>query len=789
MRNNKLETILTVLQIVFYLSFVVLWFKGNFPALRPLPLSPLLAFIPLIFISAWKLFLRSRPEMIRLPRIRLRIERRTLLAMVIILCFAFLLRLPYLSYHYGLLNSDAVIFCLEGKHIAEGKVPPICSYGQLYLGTLPGHFFALVFKLFGYSTFAFKLSTFILYIPFVIFHFFFLQRFFPFTFALIVSLFYFLPLGYLVPVSMDGDFIFPLFFLLGLALIYLAFQIAEKKREKYIAWVGFLAGLTFWANALSVYFTAVAIFLIFLAYKFKLKVYLKLFFSFLIGFFPQLLLEINYGFFLTRFLSGKPAFNFEKIKKTADLIASLITFSNDPSRLFLVYFLLLGFIALIIYSLKTKQLMIIKIYILYIIFFFVLYFSSVHSDVYFVRYLYPLLFVTPLLFLSTFLFIKGKAKYLVMAGFIIFIFVFFDLSPQNDYFQAVKESHLNLKKIASFLEESGHRYWRGDFWTSYLLTAITGEKVIIGSTSLRRYYPYELEYFNNYNGKENFIFLRGEGSEERRLARTLLKYLDALGVKYEKKEIADCWLIYNIETDVAKIMEPPASLPRISSPEIEIKDGFLRLHFKNLSPGDKDIAFSINVEIQPFSKIKAGFSLKDEDIICEIPFPPQPRFKVIYYLDYWGTKIPESYGKLDFALPEAEAKASQRPPLVYLYGLGAQVNYENKQLLVCEKEVGVELNEKLMPERTLSIVLYSPFKFSQLYWYGHYFQEVDVLVNGELISRRRLNEGQNVLTLTHKDAPWKERHNILTLSFKYHFRFGFTPRWNTAALLEKIEIN
>jgi len=789
MRNNKLVTILTGLQIVLYLFFVMLWFKGNFPALRSLALSPLLALIPLIIISVWKLFLRSRPEMIRVPRIRLRIERRTLLALSIILGFAFLLRLPYLSYHYGLLNSDAAIFCLEGKHIAEGKVPPVCSYGQLYHGTLPGHFFALVFKLFGYSTLAFKLSTFILYISFIIFHFFFLQKFFPFTFALIASLFYFLPLGYLVPVSMDGDFIFPLFFLFGLVIIFLAVQIAEKRKEKYIFWVGFLAGLTFWANPLSVFFTAVAIFLIFLAYKFKLKIYLKLFFSFLIGFFPQLLLEINYGFFLARFLSGKPSFNLEKIKKTADLIATLITFSHDPRRLFLVYFLLLGFIALIIYSLKTKQLMIIKIYISYVIFFFVLYFSSVHSDVYFVRYLYPLLFVTPLLFLSIFLFIKGKAKYLIMAGFIIFVFVFFDLSPQYNYFQAVKEAHLNLKKIASFLEQSGQRYWRGDFWTSYLLTAITGERVVIASTSLRRYYSYELEYFNNYNGKENFIFLRGEGSEERRSARTLLKYLEALGVKYEKKEIGDCWLIYNIEGDVPKIIEPPASIPRISSPEIEIKNGFLRLHFKNLSPGDKDVAFSLNAEIPAFSQTKASFSLKDEDIACEIAFPPQPQFKIIYYLDYWGTKIPNTYGEVDFTLPGAEVKAAQRPLLVYLYGLGAQVNYENKNLFVCMKEVRVEVNGKPLPEKTLSLVLYSPFKFSQLYWYGYYFQEVDVLLNGKLLFRRRLNEGKNVLALTYKDGPWNERNNVITLRFKYHFRFGFTPRWNTAALLEKIEIN
>ena len=300
---------------------------------------------------------------------------------------------------------------------------------------------------------------------------------------------------------------------------------------------------------------------------------------------------------------------------------------------------------------------------------------------------------------------------------------------------------------------------------------------------------HELEYFNNYNGKENFIFLRSEGSEERRSAITLLKYLDSLGVKYEKKEFGDCWLIYNIEGDVAKIVEPPVYISRISSPEIEVKDGFLRLHFKNLSPADKDIAFSINVEIPTYSKIKTGFSLKDEDIRCELAFPPLPQFKIIYYLDYWGTKIPESYGQADFALPEAEAKASQRPPLVYLFGLGPQVNCENKRLLVCEKELRVELNEKPGPGKTLTISLYSPFKFFQLYWYGHYFQEIDVLLNDELLFRRRLNEGQNVLTLTHKDGRWKDRNNIITLRFKYHYRFGFTPRWNTATLLEKIEIS
>ena len=131
-------------------------------------------------------------------------------------------------------------------------------------------------------------------------------------------------------------------------------------------------------------------------------------------------------------------------------MAGLIIFSPKPSHLFLVYFLFLGLVALITYSLKTKQLMVINIYVSYVAFFFVLYFSSVHSDVYFVSYPYPLLFVTPLLFISIFLFIKGKAKYVIMAVFIIFILAYFEATLQLGCFKAVKEYHFTLKKSLHF---------------------------------------------------------------------------------------------------------------------------------------------------------------------------------------------------------------------------------------------------------------------------------------------------------------------------------------------------
>lgn len=777
---KKIDRPLKILQIFLYVGFISLWFRWNIPPLRELNLSPLFMLIPLLVVSLLRFSSKIKGESFRFPQI----SRDKLLAILILILAGFLLRLPFLLNYSGLLTSDDVMYSLEGKHISEGKAAPICAYGQLYLGSLPSHFFALVYKIFGYSIFNFKFFTFLLYLAFVIFHFLFLSKFFDLKFSLWVALIYFLPLGYIVHISLDGMFIFPLILILGLSIIYLSHLIVSENKPKYLSLLGFLIGLAFWTHPITIYFIFVSLILLFFYYKFDLKKYMTVFLYALIGYLPQLMLDAFNKFYLVGFLeAGKGLLTWEKIKKTADLSLYLLSLSESPARRFLIIIIILGFIATLYYAYKTRQVNLAIIYNGYFLIFLLVYFLSGHSDRYFIRYLFPLIFCLPVFLLAWALLIKKKIKNVVIAVFCLICLLFFNLKEQYSYYLAVKEYHHNLKTIASNLIQSGVKYWKGDFWTSYLLTALTGEKVIISSTSLRRYYPYEL-FYENYTDKENFIFLRGEGSLERRQAQELISLLDALNISYKKKEIGPCWLIYDINSPIKNIVPAPPVIPQIKESQIEEKGGYLVLTFKNSTVLNQDISFWLNVEIREFSSAAKAFSLKDEEIKMEMPIPPLDSLTILYYVDYQGIVIPSTYREIKFSRKLWPEENISRPEIVYLYGFGSPVNYEGQSLLICQKKIKIEWNRRPKEGEELCLVLHSPFKFHQLYWYGRFAQEAEIEVNEKPFTRIKLKDGRNLIKIGGESIPWKEKNNVIALNFKYHFRFGFSPRWKTSALLE-----
>ena len=88
-----------------------------------------------------------------------------------------------------------------GKHIAEGKMPPICFYGQNYVGSLASHAYALFFLVFGYSIPALKIATLSFYLGFIVIQFLLLKDVFSFPFAFVYVPLLRLPFGQLLLVS------------------------------------------------------------------------------------------------------------------------------------------------------------------------------------------------------------------------------------------------------------------------------------------------------------------------------------------------------------------------------------------------------------------------------------------------------------------------------------------------------------------------------------------------------------------------------------------------------------
>lgn len=784
MAQDGRSRLLRSIQVMLYLVFVFLWFKGNIYPLKKIKINPLVALLPLLGILCYRLFLKMKEHSFRFPPV----SKKILWTMLAISLTALALRIPYLLNSYGLGTSDDAITALMGKHISQGKLAPICYYGQLYMGSLGSHFLALVFKVFGYSVLCFKLSTFLLYLGFILVHFLFLKEIFPFAFSVIVSLFYCLPLGALINIGFDDTIVGPIFLLLGVSVVYIGYLISYKKKEKLIPLLGFFIGISFWTHQMTIYFILTSLIMVGLAYKFAWKKYVTLVLYGLAGFFPMIMQEVYVRFHLVRFLAaGERILSWAKARTTLKMIVSLFAISDDPTGYVFLAFIFIGFAILLYFAFKSRSFLPFNIYNLFFVVFLLMYFFSGHSSKLLLRYLYPLYFCLPVLMLAGFLLIKPRIKYVGVSALILILFLFYNLKGHLSYFSDIKSVHLTMKKVVASLEKTGVRYWRAEYWTAYQITALAGETVIVDSSSINRYHPYRLYYYNQ-NQRENLIYLRGEGSKERDQASALISVLTALGVDFKKMEIADCWLIYDIQGTInpKSLFGPvPSRLPQLGDPRISASKGYLNLVFKNLNPGE-ELAFRLNVEVPEFSTAAKRFSLADKEILVRIPFPEDGSFKIRYYLDYQGIKIPSTLGEMSYQ-PSAVEFVQNKDDVIFLYGFGPAVKIDGKRLRICEKEVRFQWKRTAGRGGRLKLHLYSPFEFSDLSWYGDYFQEVEAFCEDRRVLSARLREGENVIGVSLDDVSLKERCSVIKLRFKYHLPFGFAPFWKTAALLGQID--
>jgi len=338
-----------------FAALIFLWFKGNFFPQADIPISPLFPLI-LLISGLFLKFLTRRKKRKGGGKPRFPLKKKHV-AVILLLLFAVGLRVPHLSRAFGMMTSDHAVPALMGKHISEGKLPPVYYYGQFYMGSLSEHFFALVFFLFGYSVFALKLSTLLFFLAFITVQFIFLEEVFGFDFSLCVCLFYCLPIGHLITVSFDNTSAYPLVLFLGSLLLYLSYRVAYKNEVQLLPWVGFLMGLSFWTHQISFAFIVTSF--AFLAVKFRLKVrkYFSLTVFAAIGCLPALILEVIEGFPLIRFLSpdGSKIFLAERVDRAVRFILSLLFLKESPQNAILLIPIALGLGIPVFFAIKTKK--------------------------------------------------------------------------------------------------------------------------------------------------------------------------------------------------------------------------------------------------------------------------------------------------------------------------------------------------------------------------------------------------------------------------------------------------
>lgn len=339
------------------------------------------------------------------------------------------------------------------------------------------------------------------------------------------------------------------------------------------------------------------------------------------------------------------------------------------------------------------------------------------------------------------------------------------------------------------MNKTGKRFWRGNFWSAYLITALSGEELIVDSYSVNRYFPYRLAY-DNQSKTENFIFITGNKGDEKRLALRFIELLEVCKVDYQRQDLGDFWLVYDIKTPVppmALITPVPKGLPILDISRIAYEGGFLEANFTNV--GDKEGGgIWIQAEIPGYSAMRRRFPIARGQVDIQLPYPQQTSFPLEFYLRYNGIKLPQSFGNIICTPPE-DINQERKGRIVFLSRIEPKIDIEGRKMQACNKDMKIEINGPLNDITNVRLYLYSPFEFSDFAWYGDYFQEVEIFLNNTPLQKSLLKDGYNVIKIPLKDQPTKDDTNIISLRFKYHLFFNFAPFHRIATLLEKVELD
>jgi len=360
------------------------------------------------------------------------------------------------------------------------------------------------------------------------------------------------------------------------------------------------------------------------------------------------------------------------------------------------------------------------------------------------------------------------------------------------------------------MEDTGEKYWAATFWEAVLITAISGERLECTSClhfSEGRYVPwrYRLSFFNQ-SLCTNYFFLKEAGAFSIRFKEImplvqdnfvrlyqrkdhLLALMQKLEIKAEVIQDEKFTLIY--KSDVPLLPEAikspiPTSLPELTRTHLYCERGFLNLGFKvSFPPADK--GFRIYAEIPGFSKVHRGLAIDALNPRIRVPFPEDQSFQVTYGLLYCGIKIPSSHTTLIYH-PNPDEQQQSKKKIVFLSGVGPEVQVFDENLRGCEKNTRLQVNQTSPKEKKLQISLYSPFDFQNPFWYGVYTQNVRIEIDSERVKEQTLDFGENLLEIDLPPVHRKNQSFVVELKFKYHCPCHTRRLWCTAAYLDYVKL-
>ena len=779
---GPLEGILRILTWVFYALFVVLWFKDNIDALKKYRVSYLFALVPLVVVLGLRL-----ARALKTGRISVRFKLdKTAAALVLLAILATAVRWPYIFHGERILNSDGAIYALMGKHIAEGKLPPITPYVQDYNGSLASHVYAVFFLVFGYSIPVLHSAALVFYLGFIIVQFLLLKDAFSFPFAVVTSLFYSLPFGQLLVVSLDHALAWSLVLLLGSTILFMAMKIGFENKTSWLRGLGFLMGLAFWTHQIATSFILAAVLVLLIKARSRLKVMATLAAYGALGALPFLLQEVFSRFQVVRFLgSGEPgAVAAAKVKGTIQLLKSLLApLDEDRLGLILLLILLLGAASLLLILIRSKGGSRALVFLIFLVVFWGMYWISRFSGYLLVRYLFPLYAVLPVLLLSPFDLIKSRLK-TIIAGVFIAAVVAVNGWPLHVSFAAeVKQRSAALRQVVEAMRTTGVRYWLADYWESYNMTAISAEDPIVGTAYYNRYSPYQLAMYAGEN-RPGVLFLWSHPPAE-----TFEELLKTLGVSFHRQNVGDASLFYDLGSPVypaAFYEKAPPSIPKLAFQGVREKAGFLEATFRTDHAGSY-VNFGLKVEIPGYSSVMTNIPDEAGEFSVEIPAPREKKILIRYRLNFRGLEVPSEADEVTFTCV-GERPGERADDIVFLRGIGPPAKRSDRNGNYCGSEAALELRPLKSRDARLRLELSNVIYFQEHSWYGLYVQTVRISVAGRPAQEFALQTERNVVDVSLDGVPPDGARVVVTMEFRYGYVLEDAPNQMFSAFLERAEI-
>jgi len=514
------------------------------------------------------------------------------ISIVILLIFHFLYRIILLAMDAFPFNSDEAIVGLMGRHILEGE-NFLYFYGQSYMGSLDAYLVALGFLIIGQKVIAIRFVQIFLYSLSIVFFYLFIESAFQNRKMAFIgsSFFVFPPVNVVLytTVSLGG---YGEALLIGTVCFYLVeLLIKNLERDKskvIVSLISFLLGLGLFVNpiSLTLIFSALIYFL-FKVHRMKKIPIIKKWFPiflvfFLVGSLPfWISFVFSNGFSVFQEITGSAVAveNDSPLNKFITHLTSFLLFG--PSVIFglrapwnvewigkLVIPVVVFFWILLFYLLFSQKhlknnietLILISVVGLFTLVGFI--FTSFGVDPS-GRYFLPFIFPIGVIFGYAIVHFRNKVlstlAIFVIAYQIFGTYISATKEPYitTQFYQPAQVNHKQIDKLINFLEEENELYGFTNYWVSYPLAFLSGEKII--TVPMLPYHP-DLRFterdnrISHYNdlilAGKNYFFLT---TNNKPLNDLLELKLNQNEIKFKTKVIDDYFIFYDLSRKITPI--------------------------------------------------------------------------------------------------------------------------------------------------------------------------------------------------------------------------------------------